>query len=455
MQPPLILPKQDPITRMLMEEAHQKCSHQGVGWTRYIFMKEYWCGQAEALARSVVWNCTLCKRMKKATLEQGMSNLPPWRLETNPRPFSYVGVDYAGPLWCYKTSHSEDRRRKFQAKEKDRKLYIILFTCMQIRAVHFELVDSQATEPLNRAVRRFMARKGKPSMFYSDNAKSFKKAASEVDMLQELHRARGVRNTLNSEGIRWQFMPERAPWWGGLHERMVKTMKQVLRVTLTGRFTEEEIHTFVVEAEGLINSRPLAVPRDDPGEPLPVTPSELLLGYNISASPFPSVATQGKETELKKMWSRRQHLLQLYRRRFTKDYIQNLQTFNRAQHYDDEPLQVGDLVLYEDGISKRADWPLGRVVELHPGRDGKIRSVTIKTARGETKRALQRLVQLERTEIKKSEAESALEEQNDASDAAESAENRGENASAPQREENDATAALDATEERASGNDQQ
>ena len=129
---------------------------------------------------------------------------------------------------------------------------------MQIRAVHFEVVDSMAVEPLNMAVRRFMARKGKPSIFYSDNAKSFRKAGQEIEMLNELHVAKGVRTTLRNEGIRWHFMPERAPWWGGLHERMVKTMKEVLRVTLKGRYSEEEVKTYIVEAEGLVNSRPLA-----------------------------------------------------------------------------------------------------------------------------------------------------------------------------------------------------
>ena len=68
---------------------------------------------------------------------------------------------------------------------------MILFTCMQIRAVHLEVVDSQAVETLNRAVRRFMARRGKPKQFYSDNAKSFKKATSEIEMLQEYHTATG------------------------------------------------------------------------------------------------------------------------------------------------------------------------------------------------------------------------------------------------------------------------
>ena len=67
-----------------------------------------------------------------------------------------------------------------------------------------------------------------------------------------------------------------------------------------------------------------------------------------------------------------------------------------------DPLKVGDLVLYEDGIGKRAEWPLGRVLALHPGRDGLIRSATIKTAHGETRRPLQKLVLLELHDLRSS-----------------------------------------------------
>ena len=392
---PLVLPRKDPFTKMVMEDAHWRCSHQGAGWTKYLFVKDYWTPHMTTLARSVVRSCVLCQRLHSSAVTQSVGDLPPWRLEENPRPFSYVGVDYAGPLWCFREVNSGDKRKKFRATEKDKKLYIVLFTCMQVRAVHLEVVDSMAVEPLNMAVRRFMARKGKPRVIYSDNAKSFHKLAEELVLLNELHSSKGVRKALQDEGIKWTFMPERAPWWGGLHERMVKTMKEVLRVTLRGRYTEEEVTTFVVEAEALVNSRPLGRVDDDAGEPLPVTPSELLLGYNVDEAPLPTVATQGKPTEIKKVWARRQHLMQLCRRRFVKDYLQLLRNYREAQNPNDQPIKSGDLVLYDDGASKRSNWPLGRVVETFPGRDGLIRSATIKTAKGETRRPVQKLVRLE------------------------------------------------------------
>jgi len=40
---------------------------------------------------------------------------------------------------------------------------------------------------------------------------------------------------------------------------------------------------------------------------------------------------------------------------------------------------VGDLVLIADEKVHHGQWPLGRVLEVHPGRDGFIRSVKVAT----------------------------------------------------------------------------
>ena len=285
----------------------------------------------------------------------------------------------------------------------DKKLYFIVFSCLQTRALHLETVDSMATEPLNLAVRRFMARKGKPHTFFSDNAKSFKKAAQEIEVLQEYHSAKGVRKTLIAEGIQWKFIPERAPHWGGLWEKMVGLVKSVLRVTMQGKYTEDEIRTFVAEAEALVNSRPLAPVSGDPGSAMPVTPSELLFGYNITSAPLPQVATQGRMSTVKKIWARRQHLVQICRRKFVRDYIHLLREHKRRPEYVDNQLSEGDLVIFEDGGGKRCDWPLGRIKKLLPGRDGRVRAVILTTPGGDTRRSVQKIVPLEITDLEERE----------------------------------------------------
>ena len=57
---------------------------------------------------------------------------------------------------------------------------------------------------------------------------------------------------------------------------------------------------------------------------------------------------------------------------------------------------VGDIVLIRDEpLVSRLQWPLAKVVKVHPGSDGKIRSVDVRTAKGMVCRPIQRLHRLE------------------------------------------------------------
>ena len=111
------------------------------------------------------------------------------------------------------------------------------------------------------------------------------------------------------------------------------------------------------------------------------------------------MATQGKMNNINRTWARRQHLQQQAWRRFVKDYVQLLRQWEKAAVHESLPLQVGDLVLFEGGSGKRTDWPLARVVALHPGRGRHVRMVTLRTKNGETRRPVQAVVALELDEI--------------------------------------------------------
>lgn len=52
---------------------------------------------------------------------------------------------------------------------------------------------------------------------------------------------------------------------------------------------------------------------------------------------------------------------------------------------------------------KRLDWPLGKITQLFPGRDGKVRVARLKTATGELVRPVQRLYPLELSAMEDSE----------------------------------------------------
>ncbi|GFQ68820.1 hypothetical protein TNCT_8091 [Trichonephila clavata] len=86
-------------------------------------------------------------------------------------------------------------------------------------------------------------------------------------------------------------------------------------------------------------------------------------------------------------------LLSNLRQRFRKEYLGELiqkQNDNRVR----EP-RVGEMVLIGDDNKKRLSWPIAKIIELIPGRDGEIRTVRLKTQHGTVIRPVQCIFPLE------------------------------------------------------------
>ena len=112
-----------------------------------------------------------------------------------------------------------------------------------------------------RSFRRFVSRFGLPATLISDNAKTFKSASREV---KNIIRSVEVQRHLTDQGANWQFIIERAPWWGGFWERMVRTVKRVLkRVIGRSNLNYDELYTILTEVESIVNDRPITYVYDD------------------------------------------------------------------------------------------------------------------------------------------------------------------------------------------------
>ena len=62
-------------------------------------------------------------------------------------------------------------------------------------------------------------------------------------------------------------------------------------------------------------------------------------------------------------------------------------------------MKVGDVVLVSEPNQPRGIWPLGRVVSTHPGQDGRVRAVTVRTPSVEFKRPITKLCLLQEAEV--------------------------------------------------------
>ena len=149
------------------------------------------------------------------------------------------------------------------------------------RAVHLEVAQSLETDSFIMAPRRMMARRGKPRNIYSDNGTNFVGAERELKECLDRMEQTKISDTLSQDGIQWFFNPPSAPHFGGVWERLVKSAKKALKITLNGQLVNDEtLLTFMAETESLLNSRPLTHVSVDPQDFEAITPNHFLIGRN-------------------------------------------------------------------------------------------------------------------------------------------------------------------------------
>ena len=157
--------------------------------------------------------------------------------------------------------------RKTRSNQATHKRYGALFTCLTTRAVHLELASDLSTDIFILALRRFIARRGKPKEILSDNGTNFIGANRELrKALQDLNQSK-IQTLMSNCGIVWKFNPPVNPWMGGSWEYLIKLSKRVLEtVTSDKPYHEELLITILSEIECILNSRPLLPCSDDPND---------------------------------------------------------------------------------------------------------------------------------------------------------------------------------------------
>ena len=201
----------------------------------------------------------------------------------------------------------------------------------------------------------------------------------------------------SSNNIEWRFIPERSPHFGGIWESAVKSAKTHLRrVIHDTKLTFEEATTVLAQVEACLNSRPLTPvdsPDDDGIEVL--TPGHFLVGQPLCALPDPPASYQSGS--LLRRWHLCQSLVRHFWRRWSTEYISTLNRYTKW-HHKSRNLCIGDVVILKDEVTIPMKWPLGRVIQTHPGKDDLVRVATVKTAHGVFKRPVTKLIVLLPTE---------------------------------------------------------
>ncbi|XP_065075304.1 uncharacterized protein LOC135699056 [Ochlerotatus camptorhynchus] len=157
---PIILPSKHRAVNLLIEDYHRRYRHANSETVVNELRQRYNIPNLRQLVKKVAYTCQLCKIRKAIPRNPPMAALPPARLAMHVRPFSYVGLDYFGPLLT-KVGRSNVKR------------WIALFTGLTVRAVHLEVAYSLSTASCISCVRRFIGRRGSPIEIFSDNGTNF------------------------------------------------------------------------------------------------------------------------------------------------------------------------------------------------------------------------------------------------------------------------------------------
>ncbi|XP_070855415.1 uncharacterized protein [Drosophila suzukii] len=336
---------------------------------------------ARNLIRNLVHNCIKYFRQRKLTEHQFMADLPGIRI-TEALPFQHSGCDYAGPLIL------KERRGRNPRKTKG---YICLFACLVTSAIHLELATDFSTDTFLTCFRL----RGKCSQIFSDQIFSAKRALDEMQqLLTSQEHQRNLTQSLANDGIKWSFIPPHSPHWGGKWESSVRSVKLHLR-RVVGKtvLTFEQMQTLIAQISAVVNSRPLCYTPDT--DLTYLTPAHFLIGRSFTNVP------EGDLTHLPinrlDYWQHLQSMYQGFWKRWHQEYLTSLQQRQKWSNKE-RNIAVDNVVLVKDSNLPPAAWILARVVEAHPGPDGLVRAVKIKTSTGEMTRPITKLAVLPNSE---------------------------------------------------------
>ncbi|XP_075162898.1 uncharacterized protein LOC142235533 [Haematobia irritans] len=379
---PMLLSKANPLSSLIISDAHGRTLHGGVTLTMSYVNRKFWIISGNTLAKTIIRNCIPCFKYTAKTSQQIMGNLPNVRL-TVTRPFSHSGVDYAGPI-SIKTSSLRTASTT--------KGYICLFICMVTKAIHLEAVSDLTTNAFLAAFRRFISRRGLCTDLYSDCGTNFVGASKELKVIYNRNKnsiSADLHQALGLIGTTWHFIPPASPNFGGLWEAGVKSTKYHLKRIVKDRILNyEELSTLLCQIESCLNSRPLAPLSSDHTNFDALTPAHFLVGEPTTCIQEESLLDTN--INLLTRWKCVEKMKQHFWKRWRNEFLNRLQA--RPKWLCPKPeASVGDLVLISDERCGPGQWLLGRIQETHPGPDGHARVVSVLTKNKIIKRPITKI----------------------------------------------------------------
>ena len=379
---PAILPKEHAVTTLLIRHEHIKNGHVGPEHVLSNLRESYWVLSGRSAVQAVIRRCFFCQVRKAQRMYPLMADLPTGRVTFEEPPFTHCGVDLIGPFLI-----KQARKRL--------KRWVVLFTCLSVRCVHLDVVDSADTDAFINCLRRFTNRRGCPSDMYSDRGWNFVGATNELkELISNLDHEK-IQHFTSSVNVQWHFNPPSAPHMGGAWERLVRSTKEVMVGLMQDKvLTDPQLYTLLTEVERILNSRPLTHVSDNVEDFNALTPNHILFGKHRLWSHLDCNITD-KDICSRRSYRQVQALAAAFWQRWRREYLPDL-TRRPTWRSKVANVQVGELVLLNDDDSiRRKTWHLARVLRTMPSKDGTVRVVELKTKNGTYVRPVAALHRLE------------------------------------------------------------
>jgi hypothetical protein len=226
------------------------------------------------------------------------------------------------------------------------------------------------------AMRKLIARRGNVLCFYSDNGTNLTGAKTKSDKLFEEVQAAFGEKAASELYTDWKFIPAYSPWAGGAWERLIQSVKKIINNVLQDvwEYDEATFTSALIEAELIINNRPLTHVPISAEDCEPLSPNLKMFGSRLAAR-YPNVSARNNKYS-NVTTERANELADEIGRRFVKEYWRELTRGARNSRSKVE-LKVNDIVLVSEPNLPREAWQLGRITYVHPSRDGIARVIDV------------------------------------------------------------------------------
>ena len=356
------LPKKSLLTTMLLRELHIRHHHASFATLMIMFRNEFYTTNLRCLSKTTVRSCVSCKKAQaRLPTRPPLPPLPAARTSYT-HPFTNVGVDHTG---YYNVVSAEGQE----------KCYVFLASCMATRAVYLDVTKDLSAAGFLYCLRRLASTHGMPQNIYLDNAPGF---VSYNEFMKKIKNEEFVQQN----DLQFKFITPRSPWKAGHVERLVGLIKNAMSVSIRRkRLTFDELRTITKEIECIVNSRPITYVEDDK-DVLPLTPSMLVKGKNVTLSPIMKISNDETydnydNKKLRQAYQTLQQTLQRFQENFRNRYINLLDVNSRnRKNFRRWNPSVGEVVLLRTDKHKFL-WPLVKIVECFPDKENHIRTVKV------------------------------------------------------------------------------